>query len=392
VNLLYTIPKIAVLESVNSWLPLTENWIFNHLCRLPDSIELHILCNHMENQAQFSGPQIHCRNRRGSPGWLRWKTMGKLRGITSETAHTAHLANRYQIKLLHSHFGNIGWDNLESAQFSRLNHVVTFYGFDVSYLPQQQTVWKTRYRELFTQADLFLVEGTHMRHCLMELGCPPDKIRVLHLGVDLTHIPFLPRQRQPEEKLKILLASTFQEKKGIPFALSVLGEFQKSHPIEVSIIGDANSEKRSQLEKQKILTALRENHLEHSVRLLGFQSHERLLQEASHHHVFIAPSMTATDGDTEGGAPVVLIEMMAAGMAAIASRHCDIPEIVKHQQTGLSFEERDAAGLLNNLEWLIQNPREWTTLAESGRRHIEAEFDIGKQAGQLTRIYQELAG
>jgi colanic acid/amylovoran biosynthesis glycosyltransferase len=388
---LYTNNKIAVLESVNTWLPLTENWIFHHLYHLPESIDLHILCNRIENRTQFSGPQIHCRSRRGSLGWLRWKTLGKWHGIGAETIHTAHLVRRYKIKLLHSHFGNIGWGNLDATQFSRLKHLVTFYGFDVGYLPHQQAIWKTRYRELFDQADLFLVEGTHMRQCLINLGCLPEKIRVLHLGVDLTHIPFVQRQWQPEEKLKILLASTFQEKKGIPFALSVLGEFQKSHPIEVSIVGDANSEKRSQMEKQKILTALRDNHLEHSVRLLGFQSHEQLLQEANHHHVFIAPSMTATDGDTEGGAPVVLIEMMAAGLTAIASRHCDIPEIVKHQKTGLTFEERDAAGMLNNLEWLVKNPQAWLSLAECGRKHVEAEFDIAKQADQLGRIYKELA-
>src|SRR5690606_39794503 len=63
---------------------------------------------------------------------------------------------------------------------------------------------------------------------------------------------------------------------------------------------------------------------------LGYQPWRALMDAAYRHHVFLSPSITASDGDTEGGAPVGLIEMAATGMPVISSRHADIPEVIEH--------------------------------------------------------------
>ena len=66
---------------------------------------------------------------------------------------------------------------------SGIKHLVTFYGFDVNYLPQMDPSWSQRYQELFAQCDRVLCEGPHMAGCLVGLGCPESKVRVQHLGV-----------------------------------------------------------------------------------------------------------------------------------------------------------------------------------------------------------------
>ena len=79
-----------------------------------------------------------------------------------------------------------------------------------------------------------------MAACLVKQGCPPEKIRVHHLGVDADKIPLKARQWDGREPLRVLIAGTFVEKKGIPDALMALAEVRKKIPIAITLIGDAH--------------------------------------------------------------------------------------------------------------------------------------------------------
>ena len=96
--------------------------------------------------------------------------------------------------------------------------------------------------------------------------------------------------------------------------------------------------------------------LRSKVRLLGYQPFSVMLEEAYGHHIFLSPSVTASDGDTEGGAPVGIIEMTASGMPVISTTHCDIPEVIQNGVTGLLAEERDVEGLIDNVRAVYSRP------------------------------------
>jgi len=87
-----------------------------------------------------------------------------------------------------------------------------------------------------------------------------------------------------------------------------------------------------------------------------------LLDEAYRNHLFVSPSVTAEDGDTEGGAPVTVIELAASGMPVVSSLHCDIPEVLQDGVTGLLAQEKDVAGIESKLNWLLDNPEIWETM------------------------------
>ena len=71
-----------------------------------------------------------------------------------------------------------------------------------------------------------------MANLLAMLGCPEDKIRVVYLGIELDKTPFTPRIWAPGEPLRILIAASFREKKGIPYALQALAQLQEKTPLE----------------------------------------------------------------------------------------------------------------------------------------------------------------
>jgi colanic acid/amylovoran biosynthesis glycosyltransferase len=131
--------------------------------------------------------------------------------------------------------------------------------------------------------------------------------------------------------------------------------------------------------------------LESNVRMLGFQPHQAMLDEAYRNHIFLSPSLTAADGDTEGGTVLAIIEMIATGMPVVSTRHCDIPTTIEHGQTGFLAEEGDVDGIACGLRWLIRHADRWEAMTEAARKHIDREFDAAIQGDELASLYAELA-
>ena len=380
---------MKVVHSFPIWLPQTQTWMYNQVRYLPGWVENHIVCEATENLDQFWLPNIH--NLSEAPQWrYYWDLWLRKLGVRNHLGYLVKQAKTFHAQILHSHFGNVGWGDIKAAKRAKLKHIVTFYGFDINYLVRSDLLWCGRYQDLFKYVDRILCEGPHMASCIEALGCPKEKIQVHHLGIGLDEIEFKPRVWNHGEHLRILIASSFQEKKGIPYALEALGRIQHDFRLEITIIGDAKNETRSQIEKNKILDLIKRYNLKEKTRMLGYQPVSRLFEEAYKHHIFLSPSVTAEDGDTEGGVPVSIIEMAATGMPVISTIHCDIPEVIHDRETGLLVQERDVEGLVASLRWLIEHEDQWFAMTERGRKHIEAEYNGKKQGERLANIYKKL--
>ena len=256
-----------------------------------------------------------------------------------------------------------------------LPHLVRFYGADVSALPRLGH-WMERYARLFEHADLFLCEGPHMAGALTELGCPGEKVVIQPLGIDLEAIAYRPRRPAADGSLRILMASTFTAKKGIPYGLEAIALLADSgYSVQVTIVGDSGGRKRDEAEKRRILDTISSRGLQGQARLLGYVSRERLRDEAYEHDVFLAPSVTAPNGDAEGGAPVALIEMSASGMPIVSTNHCDIPGVVLDGVTGLLADEHDSEGLAVRLRELADSAETRAAMGRAARQHVEAFYD-----------------
>ena len=376
-----------VLHSFPIWLGQTQTWMHSQVAELQRlGVDAHVVCEQTENLDQFSVANIHCFANESSAKQTWDKVFRKLR-IRRHLNYLVEVGEKTGATIVHSHFGNIGWANLGAVRKLGAKHVVTFYGLDVNKLPTQFPYWRKRYHQLFDEADLLLCEGSHMASCLIELGCPEHKVKVQHLGVDVERFEFKPRQWQPGTPLRVLIAASFREKKGIPYAVEALGKLRKEIPIELTIIGDAGEDAASQQERAKILHLLESTGLESSTRLLGYQLHTVMMQEAYAHHVFMQPSMTASDGDTEGGAPVSIIEMLATGMPVVSTTHCDIPEVMGEALHHLLAPERNADALANIIRVLIEEQDSWPSIAVKGHDRVAAEYDMRIQAQRLEEHY-----
>lgn len=381
--------SIRVVHSTNTWLPLTEAWLYFQVSNLPETVISHVACRRTTNLERFAIMNLH----EMPPARSLWPSALTKRARFANWRFRRHLrkvVREQEAQILHSHFGHRAWSDMAALASTDTKHVATFYGYDVSQLPVSNPHWIERYGSLFERVDLVLCEGPHMALSVQKLGCPPGKIRVHHLGVPVEEIAYVPRRRRKSEPLRVLIAASFTEKKGIPVALEALGVVAGEIPIEVTIIGDAGRSTKRQDEKAKILNAIERNGLTSQVRLLGYVPHEIMLEEAYRHHVFLSPSMTASDGDSEGGAPITLIEMAASGMLIVSTTHCDIPEVIEHGVSGLLAQEGDVQSLAAYIIHLADNPDCWDSMTKAARTRIGRDFDARIQGQKLAGIYWQI--
>jgi colanic acid/amylovoran biosynthesis glycosyltransferase len=314
---------------------------------------------------------------------LRYRRLREIR-----SAYFARTLRQTHARLIHCHFGPTGVEMLGLRQRTHLPMVTTFYGADVSQVARDP-LWRSRYKTLFVEGDMFLAEGPAMVESLVELGCPGTKVRLQRIGVDLRALPFRERGGANGRDVRVLVAATFREKKGIPDALAAVAEVLRTGiAVTVTLMGDSGGKAGDEGEKERILRLVAQ--LGPAVSWRGFVSPREFRAALYGHDIFLSPSRTALDGDTEGGAPVSLIEAQASGLPILSTTHADIPDIVLHRRTGLLSPEGDVPTLARNLRVLASQPELWPTMGRAGRQHVELNHDVRRQTQRIEEHYDSL--
>jgi colanic acid/amylovoran biosynthesis glycosyltransferase len=254
--------------------------------------------------------------------------------------------------------------------------VTTFYGRDLT-VGETDPRWNARYEELFADGAAFICEGPAMASHLAAVGCPESKIHLARIGLDIAALPFEPsRSRGP---LRILQTARFVEKKGIDLSIRALALVREQYAdAELLLIGDGP-------ERAKLESLTAELGLDGAVRFLGGASHAEYRQALAQAHMLIQPSRTASDGDTEGGAPTVLIEAQAMGLPVVTTRHADIPFVVA--DPGRMADEEDVEGIARIVVQTAElSDPEREAAARSARASVEANHD----ATSIARVHQTI--
>jgi len=379
--------KKIIAHSVNSYLFRTGSWLYSQLTNVKKFKSV-VVSTRKQNLDVFPWPDAYFLS--DLSVFNRFFKKEIARQTNFYYPYFYKLLKRIGVCMIQSHFGNRGYLDLRLKEKLGIPQVTTFYGHDLSLMDRNEK-WGKRYSELFARCDRFLTEGHHMKKTLVELGCLPEKVTVQRLGVDLETITFIPHRLETERKVRLLFASTFRDKKGLTYCLEAFANVAQKHKnMVLTIIGDAGNNRRETEYKKQVLQVILDRDLGGMVNMLGFMDYPAFIREAQNHDIFLSHSVRGANGETEGGAPVTLIEMSAYGMPVISSFHCDIPEVILDGKSGLLVPEKDVAALTDRIEYLVTHPETWEAMGRAGREHVEKEYDCLKQACKLEDIYSEI--
>jgi len=379
--------KLKICHFVTYYLPVTQNWIYSQLTH-NEECRAAVLCQRLVNPKQFPFDAVYpiCKSQ-GLPS-VPERLIHK---IFERYPYNPHLSNisRISPNILHGHFLLESWRNYRLIKYTNIPLVTTCYGQDITSL-LKKPFWAARSRKVFDLGAAFIVEGKYMGEALAAKGCPKEKIRVIKLGVDVDRIASGIGSNKNDKKIRILFTGLNREKKGAVYAAKAFVKALDNHQnennsvdLELHLLGDGVY--RKTVEKILADAGVRRKAVFH-----GMTPYSRYLEILKGVDIVLAPSVRAADGDTEGGAPVVVIEALCAGVPVVGSNHCDIPNIVSHGSTGLLSDERDAEALARDIRTLAENPQLRAAMGERGTRYALEEHDIGRQVRKITDVYREV--
>ena len=287
----------------------------------------------------------------------------------------------HEAQLLHIYFGHIAVHLLPLLRICNLPAVVSFHGADA-----QVGLENPRHRELTVQmlerVTLVLTRSESLTQRLIELGCPPSKLRLHRTGIPLREITFQQRIAPADGAWRCLQASRLIPKKGLRTTLRAFAKFALEYPrATLTVAGEGP-------QHEELRSLARNLGVGANVFFTGFIAQEKLRALCAESHLFLHPSELAKDGDQEG-VPNSMLEAMASGLPVLGTRHGGIPEAVEHDVSGVLVAEHDDAALAQAMRELAAHPERFAEMSGAAARRVSTEFDLAKQARLLESYYDE---
>ncbi|WP_009631862.1 glycosyltransferase [Synechocystis sp. PCC 7509] len=292
------------------------------------------------------------------------------------------LVGKEPYDIIHCQFGTLALPIMVLRELGAIEGrlVTSFRGYDITEFIYKEG--ENIYRQLFPTGDFFLPNCNYFKNILLKLGCDQNKLAVLESGIDCSKFAYTPRI-PVDGFVRLVTTGRLVEKKGIEYCIRAVAKLAKSHKkIEYNIIGDGVL--RSSL--QQLIDELAVNE---QVKILGWKRQPEVVEILNRSSIFIATSVTASDGNQEG-IPNTLKEAMAMGMPVIGTLHAGIPELIEDGVSGFLVPEKDVDALVEKLALLIENPLNWVTMGQAGRAYVEKHYDTNKLNDRSIEIYQQV--
>ena len=299
--------------------------------------------------------------------------------ILLASADTAVTMRKLGVDRIHAHFaGNPGmaaWviKHLVGIPFTVTTHAYDLYRDDQKFL-----------LPVVTSASHVVTISEYNRRFLAGLGLDEDRMSVIHCGVHPDQYGYQPREIPSSGPIKVLCVASLEEYKGHEYLLDAIASSDPQVArMEVSLVGDGS--RRSDLEER-----VRRLGFDDRVTFHGNQPEAVVAELLDAAYIFVLPSVIGSDNRMEG-LPVALMESLASGVPTIATNISGVPELIRHRETGLLVEPRDAAQLRAALVEIVDDPQAAVERAARGRALVEASFDVSQSAELMASLLSRAA-
>jgi glycosyltransferase involved in cell wall biosynthesis len=282
-------------------------------------------------------------------------------------------ARRLQPDLIHAHWWFPGgW----VASRTSLPLVMTCHGSDVRLLEKAKLVRRAGRRVFRTAAQVTTVSQFLARDIerlipgsVPELVVTPMPVDVTRFSEGSTTVKVAPP--------RILYAGNLVPTKGVDVLLRATAELgRRGVDHQLKILGQGSAQTELQALARDLGVASR-------VTWSSFVPQSRMPFEYGASTVTVLP----TRGRAEG-LGLTLVEALLAGSAVVGTPAGGIPEVVRHEETGLLARDGDPTDLANQIERLLADPPLRNRLTGAGKEYVVKTYSPESTLHRFLEIYR----
>jgi len=283
----------------------------------------------------------------------------------------------FEPALIHAHFLKDGIEAMHIGRKIDRPVVTTLHGHDITKAGKTEKSRKSL-RQFFDRVDRVIAVSDYIANEALSRGCPEDKLIQHYIGIDLQRFSH-PKKESATPGL--LFVGRLVEKKGCEYLLKAMAILQKSFPdLKLTIAGEGGLKPALQEEAQSLPI---------NVEFIGSQSPTQVRDLLAQCWVFVAPSITANNGDSEG-LGMVFLEAQALETPVVSYRSGGLVEAVEEGKTALLCEEKDVNALADNIATLVADEQLRRSMGAAGRKRVEEQFNVHRQCAALEKIYNDM--
>ncbi len=283
-----------------------------------------------------------------------------------------------EISHLHAHFGTVATVVARlAAQITGVSYSFTAHAKDIYH---ESVVEDELRQKLDDAAQVITVSQFNVNHLRKTFGSAARDVKLVYNGLDLEDFRIEPYDARPPY---ILGVGRLVEKKGFEFLLQACAVLRdRGVQFQCEIVGGGALE--SALRSQVVALGLQDQ-----VLMSGAMSQDDIKEKIRGAALLAAPCVHAGDDDRDG-LPTILLEAMALGTPCVSTPVTGIPEVVRHEETGLMVSEGNALALADACQRLLEDRRLGSELVSRARSLIEERFDIDKNTDQLRETFRAI--
>lgn len=216
------------------------------------------------------------------------------------------------------------------------------------------------------------------------LEIPLNKVNIVFNGIrpekktqqHFDRQEFRRRFAQDHEKIVYYVGRMAYEK-GVAVLLNAAAQILETYaqPVKFVIIGGGNTEHLKQ--------QARELGIQDSCKFTGFMPDDDLDKFQTIADCAVFPSLYEPFG-------IVALESFASRVPVVVSNAGGLPEVVKHNHTGIVTESNNPQSLGQGILTVLQNPEKCQTLTENAYRSLQAHFNWPDLAEQTLDIFRQI--
>ena len=227
-----------------------------------------------------------------------------------------------------------------------------------------------RTKNIYTKKiDFIITPSEFYREKMIEDGIPENKIKALHNFVELKDYDL-----EVSDEGYALYFGRLSKEKGI---LNLINAFTKLKEGKLYIAGEGP-------EKETIENIIKENKLEDRVKLLGFLNSDQMKDTIRKCKFVVVPSIWYEN------CPYSVMETLAIGKPVIGANIGGIPELVKNEQSGLTYKYDDIDDLANKMETLFNNKDLVSKYGANAKKQANELYGKDIYYKNIMSIYEKL--